>query len=918
MLYSGNGDALDGYSHLQNFLVAYTSLCLRMARIDHQILLERSNDTLAASDLVSERYLYSLSNFMTASTSLWRHLVDVTSYDCRITIATIMKRFTEPPENGLALMVSISKSLLDRQQSLPPLIHKVFTQLTVVNRLMHHTHLFFRGLTEIDGELAIISRSLSRQAYEFFLFVDRKFQDFITKQTPALSMDASQNFVVHLSTLLRYCVASDEELLQRLIAEKPFRTQELSRDDSVMLVELAWKLETLKTCIFDGRMEIRVQGVESMQLELVTVFNKFINNNPMLKDHPVPQYLSDFMLINKLVDYFVGVESHPQLIQRCANIVGFLLVTNRYTEAESDTIWGAVTHSQDSRFVDAVLGMLPGIFTIAPYSVLLYLIRKLNELAVSAFDGTMLNYARHLLEKLRQRYKTEQISSSLDLPPFHLCIRLIREATTDETLDLSRQRLIQHFGASELGNCLQHGPSDADRNIIYEECIRDVADRNDSATGSIVAINVLLSQNTERELLSLAQEWDLASLVIEEFAHLVQTESSTDVASQMLREHLEPRMHLIKTIVLHVPDTIRTDAGTKLWEYSVGSKAVNHSCRETAWQCFIHIIRCITSRNSFIDHCVREYLPRLQPACYSPGCLHFAQCVSDYHFRSAISRPHDGVKQETTAEDLLWRMSLTAFPGTIERKAMSMLVALYLDSPENKRRTRAAIDSIHVGVAERCVRQLTSAASRLKSFNEGTSSDEDEPMVIVVSEDEIELQRLSFSRCLTILKEFLLGVRSRPNYSPQPQTQAQLLHDPLDGKGDAVQIRYQSFGVGTTGEMRSIEVGDMETMQEFTGRLKLLTGFSKLTLISGGQKLDMSRVSTKTLHEMKLHQKGLLLVKKDPDSGIAPNADLPSGLRPVEAEILSHFSDLYPLLGMEEKLAKEVSRTNLEISLDHH
>lgn len=906
MLYSGNSDTLDARSPLHNFLVAYTSLSLRMARIDHQILVEHFDDTVAPSNLISERYLYALSHFMTPGLGFWRHLVDSSSYECKVSIAAMIHRFTQPQEDGFSLMASISKAILDRSQSLPILIHKFFVQITVVNRLMQHSCLLHRGSTEIDRELASISRGLSSQAYEFFLFVNRRFQTFISKQVPALSMDASQNFVVQLTTLLRHSVASDEQLLQRLINENPIPTKGLNREDSVILVELAWKLETLKKCIFEGRMEIRVQGVDTMQLELVNVYNKFINNNPTLRDHSVPQYLSDFMLANKLVDYFVGVESHPQLIQRCANIIGFLLVTNRYTEAESDTIWKAVTQSQDSRFVEAILAMLPGIFGIASYPVLLYLTHKLNELAVSAFDGSMLAYARHLLESLRRLWKYEPSNPKLDMPPFHLCIRLIRQATVEESLEPSRKRQIHHFAVAELGCCLQFGPSDADRRTIYQECIQDIAKHNDSATGSVSAINVLLSQTPEKELLSLTQNWDLASLVIGEFAHRVQTERPTDVSSLMLSEWLEPRMHLIKTIVLHVPDTITADVGTKLWEYAVGAKALNHRTREIAWMSFLQVIRYITNRNSFIDRCVREYLPRLQPSCYTPGCLHFAQDVSHYHFRTAVSRPQDDVKQETTAEDLLWHMSLTASPGSIERKAMGMLVALYLDSPENKRRTRAAIDAIHVGVAERCVRQLTSAASKLKSFSDGTSSGEDEPMVIVTSEDEVQLQRLSFSRCLTILKEFLLGVRTRPNYSPQPQTQAQLLHDTHEAKGDTVQIRYQPFGVGATGEMRSVGVGDLETMQEFTGRLKLLTGFSKLTLISGGQKLDLNRIATMTLHDLKLDQKGLLLVKKDPDSGTASDADLPSGLRPVEMEILSHFPDLYPLLGMEEKLAKEV------------
>ena len=896
---------LDSQSPLQNFLVAYTSLTLRMARIDRQALIEHLEDTRIPLDWVSERYLHALSNVMCCSYPFWKHLIDASGYDSKIIITTMMEKFIQPPEDGILLLTSMSKEILDGSQAVHSLINKLFVPIAVVGRIIHHHHLLQQGTSEVDQELAPILRKVIDQVYKFFLMIDERFQSFITKQGSIMGIDACQGFITHLSALLKHCVASDEQLLRKVISEKNLSIQGLTRENHATLVELAWKFETFRKCILDGRMEIRIQGVESMQLELVSVYSKFISN-PIQKDHAIPQYLSDFMLTNKLVEYLVGVESHPQLINRCGNIIGFLLVTNKYTEAESDIIWNTVTNSQDSRFVEAVLGMLPTIFNIASYPILLYLTSKLNELPIHAFDGSVINYAMQLLDFLQRTLRSDPNDSKMDMPPFHLCIKLIRQAAAELSLEALRKRHILQFATAQLGSLLQLGPSDADKRTIYEECIRDITDRSEYATGSISAINALISQNPERELLSLTRNWDLARLVIEEFAHKIQTERSTEVSPFVRQEYLEPRMNLIQSIVLSIPDTITADAGTQLWEFGVGSKAPNHNTRENAWMPFLQVIRRIATRNSFIDQCVREHLPHLQPCFYNKGCLCFAQDVSDYHFRTAGSRPQNGVKQETTAEDLLWHISLTAIPGTIERRAIEGLVALYLDSPENTRRTRSAIDSMHIGVVERCVRQLTSAASRLKSFSDGTSSGEDEPMIIVASEDEIQKQRLSFSRALAILKEFLCGMRARPKYSPQLQTQPQLPYEALEVKGDTVLIRYQPFGVGTTGEMRTVDVGNLETMQEFTRRLKVLTGFSKLTLISGGQKLDPAKVSTKTLQDLRLDQKGLLLVKKDPEDGAASDVAPASGLRPIEAEILTHFLELYPLLELDEKLGKEV------------
>ena len=907
MLCPNTGNILDSQSPLQKFLIAYTSLALRMARIDYRTLVEHVEDTKTSPDLVSDRYIHVLSNVMNGSFPFWRHLVDVSHYDIKITITAVMEKFVHPQEDGVALITLMTKEILDRSQDIHSLINKFFAPIFLVNRLMQQQHLLRRGLTEVDQELFHVLCEITSQAYKFFLITDERFQSFIDKSVSVLGIDICQGFVTQLSTLLRYCIASDDQLLQKVMSEKRLSLQGLTRDDGVFLAELAWKFETLRTCIIDGRMEIRVQGVETMQTELVNVYTKFINNSLLHKDHAIAQYLSDFMLANRLVEYLVGVESHPQLISRCGNIIGFLLVTNRYTEAESDIIWRTVTNSQDSRFVEAVLGMLPSIFNIASYPILLYLTSKLNELPIHAFDVSVITYAQHLLDNLQQKIRYDLSDSKMDMPPFDLCIRLIRQAAAEPSIEASKKRQIHRFATAQVGNLLQLGPSDTDRRAMYEECIRDITERNEFATGSISAINALISPNIERELASLTEEWDLARLVIEEFAHKIQSERSTEKSPMLRHEQLEYRMNLIQNIILFIPDTITAGVGTMLWDFGVGSKALNHNTRENAWMAFLQVIRRITTRNSFIDQCVREHLPRLQPCFYNEGCLYFAQDVSHYHFRTAVSRPQDDVKQETTAEDLLWHISLTATPGTIERKAIEGLVALYLDSPENTRRTRSAIETMHIGVVERCVRQLSSAASKLKSFSDGTSSGEDEPMIVVASEDETQKQRLSFSRALAILKVFLGGVRARPKYSPQLQTQPQLPYDALEMKGERILVRYQPFGVGTTGEMRTVDVGNLETMQEFTRRLKFLTGFSKLTLISGGQKLDLAKVSTMTLQELRLDSKGLLLVKKDPEVDATSEPAPAPGLRPIEAEILSHFLELYPLLGMEEKLGKEVS-----------
>lgn len=909
---SSIGDTMSGIDPLQDFLVAYTALAMRMARIDNQTLAGHLEDPGNPPDLISHRYLISLIPLQSYTSPFWKSIVDTSRYDVRVPVTAIVSRFMQPPASGVTCMTEVSRELFQRSQKCPVITQSIWVHLNIANKLMGHYRVLQSSSVATAEAWLPLLRDLPHQLYQFFSIIDDQFQTLISKQVSALSIETSQGLVSNMSTLLLDIACSDEQLTRKIIHEELALDQDFDRDDGALLVELAWKFGLLKKCILEGRMEIRVQGVDTMQLELVQVYQKYVQHREGGKDHPTAQYLSDFMLNNKLVDYFVGVESHPQLINRCANIVGFLVVTGRYTEVQSDVIWKGVVTSPDSRFIDALLNMLIGIFNISDYPILLYLTAKLNEIPIHAFDASMNNYGRLLLDHLRRTWNQSKSENpvfhhSMDMAPFHLCIRLIRQSLAESSLEHPRKREIHNFARSELGSLLESGPSDADRKAIYQECIKDISDRTVDATGSISAMSALIAQNPEGEILSLTKGSDLTSLMIEEFAHIIDNERSRMGHSPILEERLEIRCNLLTHIIVSAPDTITTSAGGKLWDFAVGSRAPHDRARSCGWMCFLKALRrCKVTENPFIDQLIKEYLPRLQPQYYTSGCLQFVQDVGHYQTCMATSRLDKDANGGPTATDLLWQLSLSAPPGSIEQKSISLLVALCLDLPEIQRSTQAATDAIHIEIVERCIRQLTSAASKLRSYSDGTSSGEDEPMVIVASEDEVQAQRLCFSRSLMILKEFVHGVRSRPQYSPQPQSQLQLPQEPREIKGDPISIRYQSFSGGAGTDIRTLEVGDLETIQDLYSRLISLTGFPSFSAIAGGQVLNLKSITNQTLRSLRFDQKGLLIIRRAADAESVPTPSQASGLRPVELEILAHFPELYQLLGMEDKLAKEV------------
>ena len=879
-----------------------------MVQIDCQTLEGLADDNKAVPDLIAHRYCTALFYLVSSTGSaLWKSLHDTYRIDYKVMIAKIMIRFIQKPSNGLHCLSRVTKGLLDRSQALPGMIQRLWPPLKIVLELMQHYNLLRESDEEVHNELAVNLLQLPSEAYDLFRMVDTTLQIYITKQVPALSHETSQVFVSLLAHLLTSIAHADERIAASILREELRTTKELGNTDSIIIIDLAWKFRIFKKYITEGRMEIRVQGVDLMSGELVAAYQKFIVSSRLGGSHPVAQFLSDFLLAHKLVEYFVGVDSHPQLIGRCHNIVGFLAITNRYTEATSDAIWKAVATSQDSRVIDAILIMLSGFSHLSSYPTLLYLTEKLNELPLHSFDVSMIVYGGRLLDRLRMSWREQRIDSRMDMPPYNLCIRLVRLSAAEEALPYHKKRDINEFALSQLHHLLALGPSDMDRKSIYDDCINDVACRTPSASGSISAINALLRQNPELDIPLLSRSSNLTNLMIEEFVHVVESERRSLSTSHTLDERLTVRLELIQSIVIHIPDTISSDFGQQLWDVMFGPRAISDRARNAAWHMLGRASRVCISGNSFIDRCISDYLPQLNPTFITMGILSFVEQVTPYESRVAHSRADEEQRQiRNMGAELLWHLSLVAPPGTIERKTISMLVALYLDSPDIQRSPRSVIEVMHIEVVERCTRQLTLAASKLKAFSDGTSSGEDEPMVIVASEEEIQSQRLTFTRSLLLLREFVQGVRSRPVHSPSPPAKLQVPRESHNTTGDTIRIRYQSFSGGTNTGIHSLDVGDLETIDDLSQRLIKLTGFSKFIAIAGGQRLDLASTSQSSLRDMKFDQKGLLIIKKAYDTESLPDLGPAPRLQPSEAQVMEHFLEIYELLDMEESLAKEV------------
>ena len=70
------------------------------------------------------------------------------------------------------------------------------------------------------------------------------------------------------------------------------------------------------------------------------------------------QVIVEFLKQNQIAKYIFGVDPNPQIVQRSANVIGFLCVSDNWDHVDTDTAWEALLVTDDSRAVTAYFDVL--------------------------------------------------------------------------------------------------------------------------------------------------------------------------------------------------------------------------------------------------------------------------------------------------------------------------------------------------------------------------------------------------------------------------------------------------------------------------------------------------------------------------------------------------------------------------------
>ncbi|RKF63805.1 putative ubiquitin hydrolase [Golovinomyces cichoracearum] len=895
---------LEDRQALTNFLCQFGRLTGRFLTNDLRTISSLASKTLDESNLGSRQYLHALSHLLHKDESphIGKNLENHYDWNFDDDIIQICQGFQS---NG-GTIPSLKNFVEGQLRVLPLTTHTVeqlihpcrIVQILICDAIIvsEEDHKFLNDEATIDAmEQTVL------MGYEFFLVMSTGLESIIEKHPTSLSPDVATTYIHCLAYIFKSALTLDNKTTQSIFKEKEQILENISPLDYPTVISLGWKFKIFKSLMTSAQMQLRVTGVTTMCTELLQLHHSSRSSDT--DPSPVLAHFANYILENKIIDYIVGVGSHPEIINESSSIIGFLIITKTLKPQQIDVLWQTVTTCQDLRIVDAILRMLSLCHNLLDEENLLYLCRKANDVSIESFSPAMREFCQALFKQFISKSSSENL---VPAAPYQLCVRLIRETSKITDQNLASYVEIQIWAATRLRELLSSGPSPRDRLDIYQQCMKDISLKKSTVPGSICVIYTFLSSDGSEELLFLTTKYDLTRLFIDELESLIVGKRFSSF--QLLKA--TPAAYAYRSLLLRIikvaPTTITPDLGKRLWDALVGSESLSCIERSIWWQTLNIAVKQSQRNNIFLTNCFQNYLPNLSPNCFTPGALEFArEAVLNW-----LEDDHNKIIEDKTtfnspALEQIWHMVLTATSNTIEGAAINILVEIYVQSSLIMSVPQEKAHQIHLDLVNRCLKQLEGAASKLKEYSNIESTNSSGDIVTVSSEDQFQIQEKIFARSLAVLKEFLQAYQLKPQLSNSIAEDVSSLDISNIPESDLITFKYQSFhGKNQTG-VRNLILDRRNTVKSLLCSLHEVTGFKNFKIYSDGKEfVPDSQNITKPLVDLNL--RGLLLVKYCDD---VDNTSLNSPVfkkTTLELEIVKHFEDLWGYLSMHEKVAGEI------------
>lgn len=891
---------------LQSIFVDFGRLVSRLVQLDLDRLRTYTAETKNIEDLISRQYVQALGWILQqADIPLYIFFCRTRTMNVTTFIGSIVDKLVQGDGpnilNRLAELTVALKTWLPRKSALGvSLLHIVRVGLQFVQSKADYEA--YRAVA--SGQDLSLLDTVTFVSFDLFTKADDVMQHAIAKQQPWLTIENTPEFLRVFACAYVPLGLQIEGLGADLVQSSGIVTETFTVEDFQNLTSYAWKMKTLRKLVVNGRMELRVWGVEEMQKELVSVYKSHVQGKPECMTDPLVRFLVAFIRSTKLIAYIIGVDSHPQLISRSANIVGFLTVTGTYDDNDTNMMWHTVIESEDPRIVKEVLKVLSETAGLSDVPALLHLCTTLIELPVERYDPQLVLYAADILDKVHQKFAQSGHFED-DSRPLQVCIHLLRNASAPGACSIDLVQQIRQALQNRFPALLSRCGGQQEKHQLWSQCIADITADNEFATGSIEAVRMWSNwAATNGQMLEVQS--DLTEILVKNIVHFAAScVNPVDGTLIAMQTAFDVRLSMLARLIVNQPETMTPDLFGSLWNGVLTSPSLPLFIYTIAWNTLTSVIKQVGLLNPVIEILVKNYLPTLRASDFNQPCLTFLKHVMECQLRLRIEEPPEMTEVVVLpGVDLVERVMLEASPNTVESDAADFIITKYLDHELVVKSSSSNVKATHTALVDRCVREVIAAAALLKSCTDGTTSGEDEPMIIIASEEEIRAAEMRFYRWLLFLRKFLEGIKARPSYSPKSK-QPQLPSDAFERKGEAMESTFQIYkSRHNDSSMRRIVLGRDNTGAELWQYLADVTGFETFRTISGGRDIELKDVE-KTLNDIRLQPGNIIVIRHENSPEKKPNRAMRAS-SPVDSTVMDNFSELYALLDLDDRLAREI------------
>lgn len=818
-------------------------------------------------------------------------------------VSVFLNAFQSTPEGNISYLLKLVQAQIALVPRYPQMVEAVLHPTAATAGLLRESCRTLQAGGSAPPQAVAQAKARLAVGYQFFSAVSGALSTAIDKHVTHLTSDGTQCLIASLLDILRTSLGGDhKQAVERLKTHRDTHAA-LPPHLTAEAIAWEWRLDILTRLIMSSQMQLRVMAVAQTCAELIALWKRFTEeaNGGYMLDQ-----VAEVILGTKLVEYILSSTCHPEITGESGNIVGFLVVTKRYSPHHTDLIWKAMAAAQNPRVSDALLRMTAVVLGLFGKEELLYFCGKFHDIPVDELTPPFRLLFDTALKQYMKIFPTDIGASDLLL--HRLCMRLVRDSSVVGPDSQFMYPDIHQAAIARLRELVAHDLDLQVRHNLYSECVRDISTHPDTALGSLWCLWAIAWPSPSSESRRLVEAHDLTNVLVQELERTLR-ENSSAPTTVLHGPANTPRRDFVLNILLHAADTVTTEQGLRLWNVMVGPLAPNRHDRDAGWQILNNILANAEAESHFPLVCFSEYLPKLPLDCLCVGALQFVRGFLLPQVNSINNALDDDGGITHRATEQLWRMILSAAePDLVTAMIQTLAKDVYVESKSILEYPYSRARQIHSRLVNRCLKQMDSAADKLSTRNDNNGAakiPDGEAMDITLGEDRhVYEHERAFCRSLAVLQEFLKAYQAKAQFAT-PDLRSLMLQSSNEVQGESANLKYQSFDGNMRTDILPLDIGVENTAASLLATLREATGFGNFRVYYRGKPFapEEDEIS-KSLEDLGI-QEGLLLVKKE-TSSTASSIRIRPGSSPLEIDILGHFDQLWRYLSLPEPMAGEV------------